>query len=237
MKKLTKEDLPIGTKVVPHDKTIGKSFEDFKNANRSNEYFKVNRHDSKGYVVCDFEHFNYSDLTLYVEQPKIKKAELMKRLIRLEEYVKELINNQSHRDVLSVPIKKPEFVGDIGKGTIEVEEPKTERYNMTKDQNAQIDCRRVLFEFNNGGGNCSNISPAITLNDNKSFVCWSSSESEEPKYVPGTLGAFWDGDFDFALSKRCVWLGKLENQTKSGQFVMQEINMCYQNFKPLKLSR
>lgn len=57
---------------------------------------------------------------------------------------------------------------------------------------------------------------------------------EEPQYQAGTLGAFWDGDFDFALSKRCVWLGKLENQTKSGQFVMQETNMCYQNFKPLK---
>ena len=54
-----------------------------------------------------------------------------------------------------------------------------ERYNMTKDQPAQIDCRKSECKFNNGGGNCSNISPAITLNEKKNN-CWSY---EERKFV------------------------------------------------------
>ena len=46
------------------------------------------------------------------------------------------------------------------------------RYNMCKDQNAQINCMNdeCMFQYK---GDCNNISPAITLNENKTFVCHS----------------------------------------------------------------
>jgi len=43
---------------------------------------------------------------------------------------------------------------------------------MCEAQPAQIDCRVSDCEYYEGGGKCSNVSPAITLNPNKSFVCW-----------------------------------------------------------------
>jgi len=46
------------------------------------------------------------------------------------------------------------------------------RYPMCKDQNAQIDCR-VSDCIYHDHGQCNNISPAITLNPNKIYVCWS----------------------------------------------------------------
>lgn len=54
-----------------------------------------------------------------------------------------------------------------------------ERYRMCSDQPAQIDCRVTTCLFYKGGGNCSNISPAITLNENGKFVCW-SCKTEKP---------------------------------------------------------
>jgi hypothetical protein len=50
-----------------------------------------------------------------------------------------------------------------------------ERYPMCKDQLAQIDCRVTTCRFNAGAGQCTNVSPAITLNTDKSFVCWSQN--------------------------------------------------------------
>lgn len=47
------------------------------------------------------------------------------------------------------------------------------RYEMCKDQPAQIDCRNTKCKFYKGAGYCSNVSPAITLNEDKTFVCWS----------------------------------------------------------------
>jgi hypothetical protein len=47
------------------------------------------------------------------------------------------------------------------------------RYAMTKDQPAQIDCVVSRCLFYAGGGKCSNISPAISLNNNGTFTCWS----------------------------------------------------------------
>lgn len=44
---------------------------------------------------------------------------------------------------------------------------------MTTDQQCQLDCRRTSCRFNLGGGKCSNTSPALTLNSNGSFICWS----------------------------------------------------------------
>lgn len=50
-----------------------------------------------------------------------------------------------------------------------------ERYPMCKDQLAQIDCLNTDCKYNNGGGQCGNVSPAITLNyaEHAGFVCWS----------------------------------------------------------------
>lgn len=51
--------------------------------------------------------------------------------------------------------------------------PSGKRYNMCEDQPSQIDCRQTNCIHNNGGGECKNVSPAITLNENGQFVCWS----------------------------------------------------------------
>lgn len=57
---------------------------------------------------------------------------------------------------------------------------------------------------------------------------------EEPQYQAGTLGAFWDGEWEDAVCKRIAYLGTLEGKTKCDQFILKEANMCYLNFKPLK---
>ncbi len=50
------------------------------------------------------------------------------------------------------------------------------RYPMTYDQPCQIDCRVTSCKFYKGVGVCENISPAITLNENGRFVCWSKTD-------------------------------------------------------------
>jgi len=63
-----------------------------------------------------------------------------------------------------------------------LKQPKEKRYRMSNDQNAQIDCRITYCKFYKSSGTCSNISPTLTLNENKSFVCWSKEEKiEQPK--------------------------------------------------------
>ena len=52
---------------------------------------------------------------------------------------------------------------------------KGQRYPMCKDQPAQIDCRVTTCKYYVGAGYCTNISPAITLNQDKTFVCWSKN--------------------------------------------------------------
>lgn len=47
---------------------------------------------------------------------------------------------------------------------------------MTKDQPAQIDCTVTSCKYYKGAGKCVNISPAISLNENGTFVCWSKDE-------------------------------------------------------------
>jgi hypothetical protein len=54
------------------------------------------------------------------------------------------------------------------------------RYPMCKDQLAQIDCRNVACKFHDNKGNCTNVSPAITLNESGFFVCW-SKDAEIPQ--------------------------------------------------------
>lgn len=46
------------------------------------------------------------------------------------------------------------------------------RYLMCADQPAQIDCRIEECVFHKHGS-CTNVSPAITLNQNGFFTCWS----------------------------------------------------------------
>ncbi len=46
-----------------------------------------------------------------------------------------------------------------------------EHYPMCKDQPAQVDCRVEDCPFHLPG-QCSNVSPAITLNPNHTYVCW-----------------------------------------------------------------
>lgn len=60
---------------------------------------------------------------------------------------------------------------------------KEERYNMCKDQPAQIDCRREECAFHKNGA-CANVSPAITLCD-KTATCW-SFEKERVYVVNGS---------------------------------------------------
>ncbi len=50
------------------------------------------------------------------------------------------------------------------------------RYPMTYDQPCQIDCRVTSCKFYKGAGVCENVSPAITLNENGKFVCWSKTD-------------------------------------------------------------
>lgn len=56
-----------------------------------------------------------------------------------------------------------------------------DKYPMCDSQLSQIDCRITDCTYNTGGGNCSNVNPAIVLNNNEynTFVCWSQKELEE----------------------------------------------------------
>ena len=51
--------------------------------------------------------------------------------------------------------------------------PDHKRYNMTTNQPAQIDCRIETCKYYKTGGVCSNVSPAITLDQTGKFACWS----------------------------------------------------------------
>lgn len=89
MKTLTKEDLPIGTKVVPHDKTVGRPFEEWieyrKKYGRTTEYVIVKRNILKDSCLnCEGDFFNYSDVTLYQEQPEVKKSEMLEMIKELQ---------------------------------------------------------------------------------------------------------------------------------------------------------
>ena len=59
--------------------------------------------------------------------------------------------------------------------------PDPERYPMCADQPAQVDCRRTDCQFYQGAGKCSNVAPAITLNDNGTCICWSRRRKPEPE--------------------------------------------------------
>jgi len=54
--------------------------------------------------------------------------------------------------------------------------PYHKEYPLCKKQDAQIDCRVTSCRYYGGKGQCLNIAPAITLNENNKFVCWSNEE-------------------------------------------------------------
>jgi hypothetical protein len=76
---------------------------------------------------------------------------------------------------------------DVNIEELKAQQPteKHESYDMCKDQLAQIDCRNISCIFYKGSGTCSNISPALTIINDK-VTCWSKKESQQPteEYVP-----------------------------------------------------
>ena len=82
--------------------------------------------------------------------------------------------------------------------------PKREKYPMCKDQRVQLDCRLSGCKFNKGGGNCDNCSPAITLNEDRKYTCWSSDYDDKPKReLLEKIGQIqiddWDKKCEFSL--------------------------------------
>jgi len=67
-----------------------------------------------------------------------------------------------------------ELLGDVERVKVAAKEfqVKKEKYQMCKEQPAQIDCRQMNCIWHKAGGHCTNISPAITLNGNDTYVCW-----------------------------------------------------------------
>lgn len=56
---------------------------------------------------------------------------------------------------------------------------------------------------------------------------------EEPKYEAGTLGAFWDGEWDDAVDEIRVYVGLFEKKLDN-EFKPKNHPDTWQNFKPLK---
>lgn len=54
-----------------------------------------------------------------------------------------------------------------------------ERYPMCKDQPAQLDCRMTSCRYHQDG-QCVNVSPAITLQSEGYFYCWSMETADAP---------------------------------------------------------
>jgi hypothetical protein len=52
-------------------------------------------------------------------------------------------------------------------------------YPMCKWQSAQVDCRNTECFFHDEGGQCKNTAPAITLNPDGTYVCWSEIKKSE----------------------------------------------------------
>ena len=53
-----------------------------------------------------------------------------------------------------------------------------EKYPMCEPQPAQIDCRIESCKYHINA-NCTNVAPAITLNPDGIFVCWSKQKKEK----------------------------------------------------------
>jgi hypothetical protein len=60
----------------------------------------------------------------------------------------------------------------------EVKSTHNKRHPMCEDQLAQIDCRVKTCIHYKEGGDCLNVSPAITLYSDGTFKCWSYENKE-----------------------------------------------------------
>jgi len=59
---------------------------------------------------------------------------------------------------------------------LQKEKERLKKYPMCKSQLAQIDCRKTNCTFYDTGGECTNVSPALTLNADGKFLCWSEED-------------------------------------------------------------
>jgi hypothetical protein len=83
-------------------------------------------------------------------------------------------------DWIAIEAKRHKAVKTENEKTIpENGQSRMKRYSMCKDQPAQIDCRVATCRYYDGSGQCTNISPAITLNADGSFVCWTEQKDTE----------------------------------------------------------
>jgi hypothetical protein len=78
------------------------------------------------------------------------------------------VSNWHDKQDLLEAVNKALSIADVGGSAY--------RYPMTYDQPCQIDCRVTSCKFYKGAGKCENVSPAITLNENGKFVCWSKAD-------------------------------------------------------------
>ena len=88
---------------------------------------------------------------------------------------------------------------------------KHKRFPMTSDQPAQIDCRKQDCIFNTGGGNCTNISPAITLNETSKSNCWSYEERKSVYIV---------------FTKENILVGCFDTEEKANKYINNSPNNC-----------
>ena len=60
----------------------------------------------------------------------------------------------------------------------ELKERRNDRYPMSDDRRVQLDCRVTSCKYYRKGGQCFNVSPALTLNEGGEFVCWTRMQGE-----------------------------------------------------------
>lgn len=59
-------------------------------------------------------------------------------------------------------------------------------------------------------------------------------EADKPKFEVGTLGAFWDGDYEYAINNLNVHVGYFGGKTDNERFYPLNLTCSWDNFKPLK---
>jgi len=57
--------------------------------------------------------------------------------------------------------------------------PTRERYQMCKPQPVQLDCRKEECVYHHNGA-CTNLAPAVTLNQGDNLICWSFKNKTNP---------------------------------------------------------
>lgn len=110
---------------------------------------------------------------------KVPEEVAISFLSRLEDIFKHiealLFGHEAEIECLKIRVKKLEnMISDAGK----VEEDNI--YPMTNDDKhkVQLECRDMECSHHTMYGECINESPAITLNIDGTYVCWSKKEKE-----------------------------------------------------------